>query len=317
MTSTRILTTFWKEKRAPSHETPAVSDHVISATAPRAPFAASAAVTTALAGELRERHDLSPLATAALGRLTTGAVLLATKLKGRERISLQIASDGPIRGLFADAWLLDEATIGARGYARNPTVDLPLNARGKFDVAGALGSGFLHVMKTYEVGRPYTGVVALRTGEIAEDVAAYLAQSEQIPSAVALGVLAGPTGVIASGGLAVHALPGANEDAIAQLERRVNALAPVTQLVNEGSDADALLDAVAGDLALHERRRFNVRFACLCSRDKVEAALVGLGADDLREMARERDETDASCEFCKHRFRFSAEELIALSQRVS
>lgn len=294
-----------------------MADRLSSASAPAAGIAIAAAVTTDLVREIRDRHDLSPVAAAAVGRLTSGAVLFAAGLKGRERVTLQVVSDGPIGGIAADAWLLDSDTIGARGYARNPHVDLPLNSKGKFDVAAAIGSGSLHVTKTYEVGRPYRGVVPLSSGEIAEDIATYLARSEQIPSALALGVLANPEGVKASGGVLAQALPGANENDVVSLERRAQTLAPITQLVSEGADSDSLVNAIAGDLPLREHRAMAVRFACLCSREKVEQALVGLGADDLRQMASERDKTEASCEFCKRRYLFSSEELLALSSRIS
>lgn len=290
----------------------AVPDRVASLYSPDAGIAVVGVSIPKLVREIRDLHDLSPIATAAVGRLVAGAVLFGAGLKRRERISIQIASDGPIGGLFADAWLLDERTIGARGYARNPHVDLPLNARGKFDVAGALGSGSLQVTKTYEVGQPYRGIVSLVSGEIAEDLAAYLVQSEQIPSAVALGVLANPGGVIAAGGLLAQVLPGSDDRAVAELERRAIALPPVTMLMSEGADADGLVRALAGDLALREHRHLDVRFACLCSREKVEAALVGLGADDLRQMARENETTHASCEYCKRDYAFNSDELMAL-----
>ncbi len=225
-------------------------DRVSSLYAPSAGIAAVGAVVPDLVGVIRDRHDLSPLATAAVGRLVAGAVLFGASLKGKERISIQIAADGPIEGLFADAWLLDENTVGARGYARNPHVDLPLNARGKFDVAGAVGSGSLQITKTYEAGKPYMGIVALHSGEIAEDLAAYLVRSEQIPSAVALGVLANPEGVIAAGGILAQVLPGADERAVLELERRAQSLRPVTQLMSEGADSDGLVRALAGDLEL-------------------------------------------------------------------
>lgn len=291
-------------------------DQLSTASAPSAGIAIAAAVTTDLVREIRDRHDLSPVATAAVGRLTSGAVLLAAGLKGRERISLQVTSDGPIGGLLADAWLLDESTVGARGYARNPHVDLPLNARGKFDVASALGSGSLHVMKTHDLGRPYTGVVPLLSGEIGEDIALYLLRSEQIPSAVALGVLADPGGVVASGGIIAQVLPGADERVVFELDRRARAIPPVTQLLREGADTDALIREIAGDLALHEHRRLDVTFACLCSRKKVEAALIGLGAEDLRRMASERERTEASCEYCGRSYGFSSNELLTLSSQV-
>ncbi len=292
-------------------------DRLARASVPAAGISIVGAVTTDLVREIRDRHDLSPLATAAVGRLATGALLLGAGLKGRERISIQIAAEGPIGALFADAWLLDEDSIGARGYARNPHVDLPLNSRGKFDVAGALGPGFLQVTKTYEAARPYMGVVPLQSGEIGEDLTAYLARSEQVPSVVAVGVLANPNGIIAAGGILAQVLPGADERAVLALERRAKALPPVTRLLREGADADALVRALASDLDVHEHRQLDIRFACLCSREKVEAALIGLGADDLRRLAGERDRIEATCEYCKRLFEFAPGELLHLSNDMS
>ena len=292
-------------------------DLLLAASAPEAGIAFVSAVTTELVREIQQRHDLWPTATAATGRLTTGAVLFGAGLKGRERISLQISGDGPIGSITADAWLLESGAIGARGYARNPQVDLPVDARGKFDVAGAVGAGSLQVTKSYEVGQPYVGITALHSGEIAEDLAAYLAQSEQIPSVVALGVLAGPQGVIAAGGVLAQVLPDANEAAVAELERRALAMPSVTSLVSGGADAQALLHALAGNLELRAQRSTAIEFRCLCTRAKVETALLGLGSDELRSMAEERDDTEASCEFCRKRYVFTSDELRALAGRVA
>jgi molecular chaperone Hsp33 len=292
-------------------------DLLLAASAPDAGIAFVAAVTTELTREIQQRHDLWPTATAATGRLTTGAVLFGAGLKGRERISLHISGDGPIGSITADAWLLEPAVIGARGYARNAQVDLPVDKRGKFDVAGAVGAGSLQVTKSYEVGQPYVGITALQSGEIAEDLAAYLAQSEQIPSVVALGVLAGPNGVIASGGVLAQVLPDANESAVAELERRALAMPSVTSLVSGGADAEALLRALAGNWDLRAQRSAEIRFTCLCTRAKVEMALMGLGSEELLGMAAERDETEASCEFCRKVYTFPAQEIRALAERSS
>ncbi len=288
-------------------------DLLISAAAPDAGIVVVAAITTELVTEIRARHDLSPLATAAVGRLTTGTALFASALKGRERITLQIGGEGPIGSATADAWLLEPEVIGARGYAKHPHADLPLNARAKFDVAGAFGSGSLQVTKSYEVGQPYVGVVPLYSGEVAEDLAAYLSSSEQIPSVVALGVLANPDGVRAAGGVLAQVLPGADEKAVAMLEARALAMPPVTALINEGADAHALLHALADGLELRSHRTMDLRFACTCRREKVEAALLGMGADELRRLAAERPETEATCEFCKKLYVFTTDEVLALA----
>ena len=291
-------------------------DLIISASAPEAGFAIVAGITTELVREAQVLHGLSPTATAAVGRLTTGAALLGASLKGKERISLQIQGDGPIRGIVSDVWLLDEERIGARGYAKVPAADLPLNERGKFDVAGAIGQGSLQVTKSYDVGQPYAGVVPLHSGEIAEDLAAYLVNSEQIPSVVALGVLADPSGVKAAGGVIAQLLPGADEKAVAALEKRALAMPPLTKLINDGADAHALLHALAGPAELRAHRTIGVQFSCKCTREKVETALLGLGADELLKMAREQAETEATCEFCKKMYVFTSDEVDELAIRL-
>jgi molecular chaperone Hsp33 len=291
-------------------------DSLASASNLETGVALVAAITTDLVTEIRDRHDLWPTATAAVGRLTTGAALFGASLKGNERVSLQIAGSGPIGTLAADAWLLDEQTAGARGYARNGRVELPVDARGKFNVAGAVGEGSLQVTRSSDIGQPYAGVVPLQSGEIAEDLAVYLAQSEQIPSIVALGVLANPGGVVAAGGILARALPGADERALALLEKRASALPPVTQLIAQRADAGALLHELAGDLELRAHRTMNVRFACRCNRTKVEAVLLGLGADELLALTQERDRTEATCEYCKTHYVFSGDEIRRLAARL-
>ncbi len=289
---------------------------IVAATAIDGAIAVAAAITTELIGEIRDRHDLWPTATAAVGRLTTGAALFAANLQGNERISLQIAGDGPLGTLAADSWLLGENVIGARGYARNGRVDLPIDERGKFNVAAAVGAGSLQVTRSSDGGQPYVGIVPLESGEIAEDLAAYLGRSEQIPSIVALGVLANPDGVIAAGGVLAQVLPGADERALANLEEHARAMPPVTQLIAEGADAAALVRALVGETQLRARRAISVQFACRCNRDKVESVLLGLGADELLALTSERDRTEATCEYCKTRYVFTSEEIRELSERL-
>ena len=287
-------------------------DAIVTASVPEAGFAITAAVTTGLVRETQRRHGLSPTATAAAGRLITGAALLGAGLKDTLRISLQAAGDGPLQRVAAEAWLTASGRIGARAYVKAPHADLPLNAAGKFDVAGAIGSGTLHVTKAYEEGQPYMGVVPLLSGEIAEDLAFYLLKSEQIPSAVALGVLADPSGVVAAGGVIAQVLPDADEKAIAMLERRALELPPVTTLISNGADAHELIKRFAGDTTVRSERVIEIGFACLCTRERVETALAGLGADELLKMSRERPQTDATCEFCKSVYIFSSAELAQL-----
>ena len=291
-------------------------DRIVTATASDGSFSIAAGATTDLISEIQRHHSLAPTATAAVGRLVTGAALLGAGLKGRERLTLQIAGDGPLRGLVADVQLNSSEEIGARGYARRPSVDLPLNALGKFDVAGAVGKGYLQVTRSFEVGQPYVGIVDLRSGEIGEDIAAYLATSEQIPSIVALGVLANPEGIKAAGGIIAQVLPSADERTIEKLEQRAYELPPVTSQIQAGASAEDLARALAGDLGVRIGRSYDVAFTCTCSRERVERVLLGLGEEELRKMASEQDNTEAVCEFCKTKYEFPRDEVLGLIDRL-
>ena len=302
--------------QTPSKSALEMADQIISASAPEAGIAIVAGITTELVIQAQTRHALAPTATAAVGRLITAAALLGTALKGRERLSLQIAGDGPLRAVVADVMLLPDGTVGVRGYAKNGDVDVPLNARGKFDVAAAVGSGSLQVTKSYEVGQPYVGIVPLVSGEIGDDVASYLANSQQIPSVVAVGVLANPNGVIAAGGVIGQVMPGADERVVAHLEERALAMRPVTEQVANGAGPADLLAALAGDMVIKHERTIDVKFACRCTLEKVEIALLGLGKDELLKIACEQPETAATCEFCKTTYTLSARDVSALVQRL-
>ena len=291
-------------------------DRIVTASAARGTVSLVAGITSGLVREARERHDLAPTASAAVGRLLTAAALLGASLTGRERLTLQIVGDGPIGAITADAWSSGPHAIGARAYARNGHAHVPLNGRGKFDVAGVVGNGKLQVTKTYEVGQPYSGIVPLVSGEIGDDVAAYLANSEQIPSVVALGVLADPAGIRAAGGVIARVLPGADEATIAALERNAAAMAPVTTQIVEGADPEALMRAVLGDLDVKMFDTYSVAFDCRCTREKVESALLGLGKDELAKIAREQPQTEATCEFCGETYLLSADDVLGLAERL-
>lgn len=293
-----------------------MTDRLTTASAANGTVSLVAGITTQLVREAQARHVLAPTASAAVGRLITGAALLGASLKGRERLTLQIAGDGPIGSIAADAWSAGTARVAARAYARNPKADIPLNGRGKFDVAGVVGSGQLQVTKSYEVGQPYNGIVPLQTGEIGDDIAAYLANSQQIPSVVALGVLANPNGIVAAGGVIAQLMPGADDDTIAKLERHAQTMPTVTQQIADGADAGALLRAVAGDLELKIFGDYRVEFGCRCTREKVETALLGLGRDELAKIANEQPHTEATCEFCKRQYVLSAREVNDLVARL-
>jgi molecular chaperone Hsp33 len=248
--------------------------------------------------------------------LLSGAALLGASLKGKEKLTIQVAGDGPLKGIVADVQLNSAEEIGARGYARRPHVDVPLNARGKFDVGGAVGKGYLQMTRSFEVGQPYVGIVELRSGEIGDDIASYLMTSEQIPSVVALGVLANPAGIKASGGVIAQILPGADDSTIATLEERALAMPPVTTQIDAGAMLEDLVAAIAGPLAVRYTRSYALAYTCTCSRDRVERALLGLGRDELEKILREQDRTEAVCEFCKTAYVLSRDEVTGLIARL-
>jgi molecular chaperone Hsp33 len=292
-------------------------DRVVTASAASGTISFVAGTTTELVRETQQRHGLAPTAAAAVGRLVTAAALLGSSLKGPERLSLQIGGDGPIGTIAADAWMNADDLIGVRGYARYPLADLPLNALGKFDVAGVIGRGQLQVTKSYEIGQPYVGVVPLETGEIAEDIAGYLSNSQQIPSVVALGVLADPAGIRAAGGVIAQLMPGVDDATIARLEANAAAMPPVTTQMVADADARALIERLAEGLELRAHERvYDVRFDCRCTKERVERALVGLGRDELIKIAKEQPETEATCDFCKKRYVLSSADVEGLLARL-
>jgi molecular chaperone Hsp33 len=290
-------------------------DRLVTAAAADGMISLVAGTTTELVRETQARHRLAPTASAAVGRLITGTALLGTNLKGRERVTMQIAGNGAIGRIVADVMRLEDQTIGARAYAQNPSADVPLNARGKFDVGRVVGSGQLQVTKSFEVGQPYNGVVPLISGEIGEDLASYLVRSQQIPSVVALGVLANPSGILAAGGLIAQVMPGADETTLQRLEERAAAMLPVTDQIVNGARAEDLLVSFIGELRLRTIHETPVRFACRCTRERVEVALLGLGRDELLKMAREQERTEATCEFCRRHYVLTNDEVRELVSR--
>lgn len=291
-------------------------DRIVTSTSTDGSISIVAGITTELVRETQQRHALSPTASAALGRLITGAALLGANLKGRERLSVQIAGDGPLGGLAADVVTLTGKEIGVRGYVRNRLADVPLNARGKFDVGRAVGRGRMQVTVSYEVGQPYVGIVELTTGEIGDDIASYLMNSQQIPSVVALGVLANPDGIKLAGGAIARVRPGADEATVARLEARAGAMAPITTQIDAGATPEDLVAALAGSLEMRTLGEHSARFFCRCTRRRVEVALLGLGRAELERMVEERPQTEAVCDFCGKRYVLTRDEVTSLINRM-
>jgi molecular chaperone Hsp33 len=275
-----------------------MADQLIRATAADGGIRAVGVITTRLTEEARQRHDLSYVATAALGRTMTAGLLLVSSMKRTEsRVNLRIKGDGPLGGVLADAGL--DGTV--RGYVDNPRVELPPNARGKLDVGGAIGEGFLYVVRDMGSGYPYSSTVELVSGEIGDDVANYLVTSEQTPSALIVGVFVEPSGVTAAGGLLLQILPkAARDEALVEvLESRVESLAGFTPLLQAGKTLPQIFEELMGDMGLEIFPEIQmVRFHCGCSYDRVLGALKILGESELRDMIAKDEGAEATCHFC-------------------
>ncbi len=275
---------------------------------------AVAAVTTALVEEARCRHGASPTATAALGRLLTGGVLLSTLLKEpAHRLLLQISGRGPVRKIVVEA----DGAGRVRGYLGQPVVNVP-SRQGKLDVGRAVGKGILHVIKDVGLPEPASGTVPLVSGEIAEDLAAYLAQSEQIPSAVSVGVFVSPDYMItAAGGFLVQMLATVPEALVSHIERALAAVPPVTTMVHEGWKPYDMLQQALNGLPLEVVRQATPVWYCRCSRQRVVSALIALGARQLRQLIAEEETTSVRCEFCTTEYVFRRDELEALLREAT
>lgn len=265
-----------------------------------------AVVTTKLVEEARRRHDAWPTAAAALGRALTGGLLLGALLKTGQRVAIKIQGDGPLQKILVEA----DSNGAVRGYVARPHVHLPPRS-GKLDVAGAVGrTGVLTVSKDLRLKEPYTGIVQLVSGEIAEDLAFYLVESEQIPSALALGVYVETNGqVAAAGGFLVQTLPPIQEEILEQLISRIKSLPPITDLLRTGQQPEDILATIYGDLPYRLLDKYAVAWQCSCSRERVERALLTLGADELKEMAAQEEDTTVTCEYCGQEYLFRPEDL--------
>lgn len=287
------------------------ADGLVKTTAAGQTVRALAAVTTQLVDEARRRHNTAPTASAALGRTMTAGLLLGSLLRDDETISLQFVSKGRLRGILVDANSQGEV----RGFVYHPRTDLP-SRNGKLDVGGAVGGGTFVVMRSQPWSkRPYRSILPIVSGEIGQDVAHYLLHSEQIPSAVSLGVFVRPDeSVQAAGGFVIQAMPGATDELIAQLENQVARTRPVSDLIRNGATPTEILQEVVGEFAPSVVDEQNIQFVCRCSQERVLGALVLLGLDEIKDLLVTKGQADVTCEFCNQQFvigRASLESLIA------
>lgn len=282
-------------------------DHWVRAMAGDGAIRVLAARTTGTVDSARQRHNTAPTATAALGRVLTATALLAILLKDDQKLTLRVLGDGPIGGLVGDGWA--DGTV--RGYAHHPQVDLPLRADGKLDVGGAVGrQGLLHVTRDLGLREPYTGSAPLVSGEIGEDLTAYLWRSEQTPSLVSLGVLVNPDGSVrAAGGLLVQVLPGADPAWSRRLEDNARALAGISRRIEAGVSPAEMVETVLEGFPARMLGQGPVRFGCACSRERVEGLLAALGRQELTQMLEEDEGAEMTCRFCGERYVFGADDL--------
>lgn len=289
-----------------------MADQLIRATTTDGGIRAVGVITTRLTEEARQRHKLSYVATAALGRTMAAGLLMASSMKRvGSRVNVRIKGDGPLGGILADAGL--DGTV--RGYVGNPSVELPPNSRGKLDVGRAVGKGFLYVVRDIGYGFPYSSTVELVSGEIGDDVAHYLASSEQTPSALVLGVFVGKQGVTSAGGILIQVLPKAAQDEalVATLESRVSALSGFTPLLQAGKTLIEIFNDLLGDMGLNIFPETQMlRFHCGCSFDRVLGALKILGVAELQDMILKDNGAEAICDFCGNIYQASSDDLTQL-----
>ena len=284
-----------------------MNDYIIRAIAANDQIRAFAAVTTETVETARQDHNTSPVATAALGRLLTAGAMMGTMMKGEKDIlTLQIKAGGPLQGITVTA----DSQGNVKGYVGNPDVCIPANSKGKLDVAGAVGPGFLNVIKDMGLKEPYSGQVMLQTCEIAEDLTYYFATSEQVPSAVGLGVLMNKNNTVRqAGGFIVQLMPFAEEEVISRLEQNVQKINSVTSLLEEGHTPESLLEQVLDGFDIEINDTIPTEFYCNCSKSRVERALISIGRKELNELIQEGKDVELNCHFCNQNYVFSVEEL--------
>jgi molecular chaperone Hsp33 len=289
-----------------------MGDHLITATAGNG-IRIYAAVTTNLVDEARRRHGCFSVASAALGRTLTAALLLAANLKTAELLTVRIAGDGPLGEIIADTTA--QGTV--RGMVGEPQLDLPLNAAGKLDVGKAVGQGNLFVTRFTNMKQPFIGTCALVSGEIAEDITQYLYISEQTPSSVALGVLVESDGsVSAAGGFILQILPDGDAADLDQVEANLAKLTGVTALIHGNQSAKVMIEAACQGLEIRYLDRQPLSFQCTCSQEKVEKALISLGLTEISELI-EVGEAELVCHFCREKYQFSREQLAELLEQIN
>lgn len=285
-------------------------DYIVRAMAANHQLRIFAASSKNLVERARQIHGTSPVATAALGRLLTAGSMMGSMMKGdKDILTLQIQCGGPIGGLTVTA----DSKANVKGYVKQPVVILPPNAQGKLDVSGAIGPGFLNVIRDIGLKEPYNGQTHLVSGEIAEDLTYYYATSEQVPSTVGLGVLMDMDNTVRqAGGFIIQVMPDAEDSVIDRLEESINNIKSVTDMLESGMMPEDILRYIIKEDSVEILEKIPVKYCCNCSKDRFYRAIASLGQKDLQEIARDGSPVEVNCQFCGSHYVFGTEEINGL-----
>ncbi len=291
-----------------------MSDYIVRATAADNQIRAFAITSRDMVEKARQIHNTSPVATAALGRSLSAGAMMGAMMKGeQDPLTLQIRGDGPLGGITVTA----DSKAQVKGYVNEPAVLIPANAKGKLDVSGAIGTGMLQVIRDLGMKEPYVGQTELQTGEIAEDLTYYFANSEQIPSSVGLGVLLNRDNTVCqAGGFIIQLMPYTEDKVIDALEQRLAKVSSVTELLNRGLTPEGILEELLGDLGFTVNDTIPTAFSCNCSKERVEKAIISIGSKEIREMIREGKPIEVKCHFCNEAYSFNIEELKKILEKA-
>ena len=284
-----------------------MNDYIVRATAANNQIRAFAATTRNVVETARAAHNTSPVATAALGRLLTAGALMGSMMKNdTDILTLLIKCNGPIQGLTVTA----DVKGNVKGYVENPDVMLPPSKKGKLDVAAALDLGVLSVIKDMGLKEPYVGQTILTTSEIAEDLTYYFATSEQVPSSVGLGVLMEKDNTVKqAGGFIVQVMPFVDDAVVDKLEANIGKIDSVTAMLDKGYTPEKILETVLEGMDVEYTDTLPTQFACNCSKERVEKALISIGRKDIQEMIDDGKDIEMHCHFCNTSYQFSVDEL--------
>lgn len=284
-----------------------MKDYIVRATAANSQIRAFAITSRGMVEEARSDHNTSPVITAALGRLLSGAAMMGVMMKGeKDLLTIQIQCSGPAQGLTVTA----DANGHVKGFPRVADVDMPLNDKGKLDVGGALGLGVMSVIKDLGMKEPYVGQIALQTGEIAEDLTYYFATSEQVPSAVGLGVLVDKDSTVKqAGGFIIQLMPFTPDDVVDRLEKKITEIASVTEMLEDGNTPEQILEIILGEFGLEITDTIETGFQCDCSKERVSRAIATLSKKDLDDIINDGEAIEVKCQFCNKAYKFDVDEL--------